>query len=154
MEPAGAGRALRCQPGTIAVFGTDARRRRHFSTNVDDDSTTSGTRRDPDAAGFSGSAAESRIYPDGARRGAARPGQGAHRVDPQRVARDRKISAGIRSKNWAVIASVATRPEASAVEARTNRRASRGGTMDGFAPLVMAAMSDARPETLVAAGQK
>src|SRR6202453_2827781 len=118
MEPAGAGRALRCQPGPIAVFGTDARRRRHFSTDVDDDSATSGTRRDPDAAGFSGSAAESRIYPDGAGPGLARPGQGAHCMDRERVARDREDSAGIRSKNPAVVASVATRLEASAGEAR------------------------------------
>src|SRR5271170_6361962 len=61
----------------------------------------------------SGCTAEGRIYPDGPGRGSARSGQGAHRVDPQRVARDRKISTGIRPKNPAVAASVATRLEAS-----------------------------------------
>ena len=61
--------------------------------------------------------------------GLARPGQGAHRVDRERVARDRENSAGIRSKNWAVIASVARRPEASAGER------DGGGIMDCFAPL-------------------
>src|SRR5271168_4333853 len=123
MEPVGALGTLRSRWRSLAVLGTDARRRRHFTTDVDDDSPTPGTRRNFDAAGFSGGAAEGRIYPDGARRGAARPGQGAHRVAPQRVARDRKISAGIRSKNPAVVASVAPRLEAS-TERGANKSAS------------------------------